>query len=120
MPYHPPIPESKGGGKSNAKSTGLVNALIQAEKLMQIALVLPCAAFIGWLAGNWIGDRLHFPLAAAIGVAFGGAAGLFYVVRLALDQVKEPAKSGADPGADSGANSDKSKPNGKGQAGSGR
>lgn len=94
MPFHPPIPEPKGRGKS----TGLVSAIVQAEKLVQVALVLPCSAFIGWLIGDWIGGRLHFPLAGAIGVAFGGGAGLYYVVRLALDAVKDP--SSAEKGDD--------------------
>lgn len=112
MPFHPPIPEPKRDGKSGGKASGLVSSLIQAEKLVQIALVLPCSAFIGWLAGDWIGGRVHFPLLGAIGVAFGGAAGLFYVVRLAMDQVKETASSAAKPG--------QGKANGKGQDGSGR
>lgn len=101
MPFHPPIPEPKGRGKS----TGLMSAFIQAEKLVQIALVLPCAAFIGWLLGDWIGGRLHFALGGAVGVAFGGAAGLIYVVRLAMNAVNDPAKPG---------NADK---DGKGSAG---
>lgn len=84
MPYHPPIPDPKGRNKP----TGIVSAIVQAEKLIQIALVLPCAAFIGWLGGEWIGNRLHHPWITAVGVAFGGAAGLYYVVRLALDSLK--------------------------------
>ncbi len=90
MPYHPPIPDPKSG----PKGSGLVSALVQAEKLVQIALVLPCAAFVGWLIGDWIGERVHQPWVAAVGVAFGGASGLYYVVRLALNAVKDPDSSG--------------------------
>ena len=50
MPYNRPIPDPKQSGKD----PGLFSAWIQAEKLMQIALVLPCAAFIGWLIGAWL------------------------------------------------------------------
>lgn len=99
MPFNPPIPEPKGRGKG----AGLVSALVQAEKMVQIALILPCAAFIGWLVGDWIGGKLHQPWIAALGVIFGGAAGLFYVVRMALDAVKEPGGKGT--------------PNGKGSSG---
>lgn len=99
MPFNPPIPEPKGRGKG----TGLVSAIVQAEKMVQIALILPCAAFIGWLLGDWIGGRLHQPLIGALGLVLGGAAGLFYVIRMALDAVKEPKGKG--------------KPDGKGSAG---
>ncbi len=32
---------------------------MQAEKLIQIAMMLPSAAFIGWLIGAWADGRLH-------------------------------------------------------------
>lgn len=98
MPFNPPIPEPKGRGPSPGRSRGLVSAIVQAEKMVQIALILPCSAFIGWLIGDWIGGREHWPLAAAAGVALGGAAGLYYVVRMALDAVKEPTGKGKNQG----------------------
>jgi ATP synthase protein I len=85
MPFNPPTPDPKG----RSKGSGLVSAIVQAEKLVQIALILPSAAFIGWLGGAWLGGRLHHPWIAAVGVAFGGAAGLYYVVRLAMDSLKD-------------------------------
>jgi ATP synthase protein I len=104
MPYHPPIPDPKQRGKS----TGLVGAIVQAEKMVQIALILPCAAFIGWLGGAWLGSRLHQSWIAIAGLVFGGVAGLVYVVRLAMSAVNDPANS--DTGADKNdtGNSDKS------------
>lgn len=98
MPFNPPIPEPKGRGQSSGGSRGLVSAIVQAEKMVQIALILPCAAFIGWLLGDWIGGRTHQPWIGALGVVLGGAAGLFYVVRLALDAVKEPTGKGKQDG----------------------
>lgn len=90
MPFNPPIPEPKGRGKAS----GLVGAVVQAEKMVQIALILPCAAFIGWLIGDWMAARLHRPWMVALGVAFGGVAGLFYVIRMALAALNEPVKTG--------------------------
>jgi len=55
MPFNRPIPEHKPRTKL---STG-VGALVEAEKLMQIAILLPSAAFIGWLIGAWADSRLH-------------------------------------------------------------
>jgi len=87
VPYHRPIPEQKQRGKGG----GLLSAWIEAEKLMQIALVLPCAVFIGWLAGAWLDRRFHQSWISLVGLVFGGASGLVYVVRLAFDANKDPA-----------------------------
>jgi len=80
MPFHRPIPESPRRGKASS----LVDAIAQAEKLIQVALVLPCAAFIGWLGGAWLDHRLHQSWISLVGIVFGGVSGLVYVVRLAL------------------------------------
>jgi ATP synthase protein I len=87
VPSHRPIPESKQPGKTD----GLFSAWVQAEKMMQIALVLPCATFIGWLAGVWLDRHFHQSWIALVGIVFGGASGLIYVVRLALAASKDPA-----------------------------
>lgn len=80
MAYQRPIPEKQQRGKAG----GALNALVEAEKLMQIALLLPSAAFIGWLLGAWIGEKLHQPWLETAGIVFGGVSGLVYVVRMAL------------------------------------
>ena len=90
MPFHNPIPDPK----PRRKASGFVDALVQAEKMIQVALVLPCAAFIGWLAGAWLDGRLHQRWIGLVGILFGGVSGLVYVVRLAVDA----AKSGGDGG----------------------
>jgi hypothetical protein len=80
MPFNRPIPESPPPRKG---SSGLAS-LVQAEKLMQIALLLPCSAFIGWLAGAWLDSRLHQGWIGLAGIVFGGVSGLVYVVRLVM------------------------------------
>jgi ATP synthase protein I len=57
---------------------------VQAEKLMQIAILLPSAAFIGWLAGAWLDSRLHQSWIGIAGIVFGGISGLVYVIRLVM------------------------------------
>jgi ATP synthase protein I len=105
MPWHRPIPDSKPRGKAY----GLVDSIIQAEKMIQVALVLPCAAFIGWLGGAWLDSRLHQHWIGAVGVVFGGTAGLVYVVRLALAADKkipgEAANKDGRGNGDSGSSS---------------
>lgn len=85
MPYHRPISDPK----SSTKRSEGVDAIVQAEKLIQIAILLPCSAFIGWLAGAWLDQRLHQTWIAFAGILFGGFAGLVYVVRLALATEKQ-------------------------------
>jgi len=80
MPFNRPIPESTPRPKL---SSGLAS-LVEAEKMMQIALLLPSAAFIGWLAGAWLDRILHQSWISLAGIIFGGVSGLVYVVRLAM------------------------------------
>ena len=86
MPYNRPISNQKPRGKV---SSG-IESLVEAEKLMQIALLLPSAAFIGWLAGAWADSVLHQSWISLAGIVFGGVSGLVYVVRLALTAEKDP------------------------------
>jgi ATP synthase protein I len=52
--------------------------------MMQIVLVLPSAAFIGWLAGYGLDRWLHQTWISAAGVIFGIVAGLVGAVRMAM------------------------------------
>jgi ATP synthase protein I len=61
-----------------------VEAIVEAEKLLQIALMLPCAALIGWLIGAWADKHFHQSWIAIFGVVFGAISGLVYVIRMAL------------------------------------
>jgi len=80
MPYHNPIPEKKTG----SGMSGIVGAWVQAEKMMQIVLVLPSAGFIGWLAGYGLDRWLHQAWIAIAGAIFGIIAGLVGAVRMAM------------------------------------
>ena len=113
MPYNRPIPDSKPDPKQGGKDAGLFSAWIQAEKLMQIALVLPCAAFIGWLIGAWLDHRLHQSWIAIAGIVFGGISGMVYSIQVALAANKDPKMQ--DDTSDLGKGSDA----GKGSGGSG-
>jgi hypothetical protein len=98
MPFNSPNPNTKPA----KKPLSALASLMEAEKMMQISVMLPSAAFIGWLAGAWLDSRLHQSWIAVFGIIFGGFSGLVYVVRLVIGAGK---KSGGDPknGTDSGA-----------------
>ncbi|MGC1422648.1 MAG: AtpZ/AtpI family protein [Terracidiphilus sp.] len=61
-----------------------VEAIVQAEKLLQIALMLPCAAGVGWLIGAWADKHFHQSWIAIAGIVFGAISGLVFVIRMAL------------------------------------
>jgi F0F1-type ATP synthase assembly protein I len=102
MPFQNPAPENKTQGKT----AGGFQSLVQAEKLMQIAFVLPSAMIIGWLVGAWADNKLHQSWITIVGVIFGCISGLYYVIRLAMDAEKRAStsvssvKSGDNSGTD--------------------
>jgi ATP synthase protein I len=92
--------------KSSSKGGIGFQSLVQAEKLMQIAFVLPSAMIVGWLAGSWADSKLHQSWLTIAGIILGCISGLVYVIRLAMDAEKgigpldQPRKDG-DRGGDS-------------------
>ena len=67
---------------------------------MQIALLLPSAALIGWLMGAWADSKLHTSWLGLVGIVFGGVSGLVYVVRMVLS-TKPGSNNGGGEKADS-------------------
>lgn len=98
VPYHRPIPEKKTAGGMS----GFLGAWVQAEKMIQIALILPCAAFIGWAAGAGLDHLLHQAWISMAGIVFGIIAGLVSAIKLTVVY-----SSRADGGNDGGANAGK-------------
>jgi ATP synthase protein I len=84
MAFNKPIPDSNQDGGEKRRDSGGLATLVQAEKMMQIALLLPSAAFVGWLMGAGLDKLFHTTWIAAAGIVFGGIAGLVYVIRLVL------------------------------------
>jgi F0F1-type ATP synthase assembly protein I len=87
MPYNRPIPDDKPRDKA---SKGLVEGLVQAEKMMQIALVLPSAVLIGWLGGMWLDKRLHQSWITLAGFILGSISGLASAIRMAMAGAADP------------------------------
>jgi hypothetical protein len=96
VPFNNPIPQSTPKSKA---SSGLF-ALVEAEKLMQIALLVPSSVGICWLIGAGLDSWLHQKWIAIAGIVFGGISGLVYVVRMALAAEKSSRpKSNGDSSA---------------------
>jgi F0F1-type ATP synthase assembly protein I len=97
MPFNRPIPESKPRPRFGS---GLAS-LVEAEKMVQIAILLPSSAFIGWLIGAWLDKSLHQTWISLVGILIGGISGLVFVVRLVIAVKSNPGpgpKPGAGPG----------------------
>jgi ATP synthase protein I len=89
----PPTPNPNPGpdpsrnlGPSRGKAAigGGLNTLVQAEKLLQIAFILPAALLIGWGGGVLLDRWLHQHWIYIVGLIFGAIAGMVELVRQAL------------------------------------
>jgi F0F1-type ATP synthase assembly protein I len=83
MAFNPPDPSQKnddGGG---------LKTLVHAERLMQIAIALPAAVFIGWLGGFLLDRWLHTHWIFILGIGLGAAGGLSAAVKMALQSGEE-------------------------------
>ena len=78
-------------------------SLAEAEKMMQVAVLLPSSAFVGWLLGAGLDKLFHQTWITLVGILFGGISGIVYVVRMVIT-------AGAKKGAGTGPNSDNSGP----------
>ncbi len=94
MPFNRPIPDPK----PQPSGSGGLQSLIQAEKLMQIALLLPCSAFVGWLLGAWADSHFHQTWMEIAGIVIGGVSGLVYVIRLVISSGADADKDGGNGG----------------------
>ena len=88
MPFHSPIPEKDANSSPQRQDGGGIATLVQAERLMQIALVLPCALLIGWALGWSVDHFLHSHWGVIAGLILGIISGMVSAVRMALDAGK--------------------------------
>jgi F0F1-type ATP synthase assembly protein I len=93
MPFNNPPPDSGAEKKTSRQSAGIAS-LVQAERLMQIAFLLPCAMLIGWGAGWWVDNHFHTEWATIAGLVLGLVAGMVSVIRMALGAGNPPGAKG--------------------------
>jgi F0F1-type ATP synthase assembly protein I len=99
MPFHNPISENRRDGRDpSGNGSGGLKSLVQAEKLLQIAFLLPCAMMVGWALG-WGVDRLfHTGWAKIPGLVLGIVAGMVTVIRMAMAAMSDLSRK--DPPGD--------------------
>lgn len=67
--------------------------------MIQVAVLLPCSAFVGWILGAWLDKLFHQSWISLVGILFGGISGIVYVVRMVVESSR---KSTNNSGHDSG------------------
>lgn len=73
---------------NNPKPTPGLRALVRAERMTQIAFILPAAVLVGWLAGAGLDKWLHQHWIYLVGIILGCAAGFIQIFRLVLGPEK--------------------------------
>jgi len=79
MTFADPTPDRKDPDRQN--SPRQENVWVQVGRYSQLALVLPCATFVGWLLGTALDRWLHTSWISVVGLLLGSAAGLIEVIR---------------------------------------
>ncbi len=69
--------------------SGALNGLVQAEKMIQLALLIPSATLIGWLIGVGLDHVLHQTWIFIVGLLLGATAGFVQTFRTVLQATKE-------------------------------
>jgi F0F1-type ATP synthase assembly protein I len=95
MPFNRPIPKSQ----QRSKFASSLASLAEAEKMIQISVLLPSSAFVGWLLGAGLDKLFHQTWITLVGILFGGISGIVYVVRMVITAGVRPGP-GASPGSD--------------------
>lgn len=92
------MPEDPEQNEKSAKPrAGAMSGLVRAERLMQIAFILPAAVVVGWLAGAGLDKWLHQHWIYLAGIVVGCVAGFVEVFRLVLSNEKEMEKEDREP-----------------------
>jgi F0F1-type ATP synthase assembly protein I len=76
---------------SNARDT-----LIKADHMLQIAFMLPAAAFVGWIAGALLDLWLHQHWIYIAGIMLGIAAGFVQIFRMLQELDRVPGRRPKD------------------------
>jgi F0F1-type ATP synthase assembly protein I len=72
-----------------------MRSLVQAEKVMQIAFVLPCAMLLGWGLGWCVDHYFHCSWATVVGLVLGLVAGMVSVIRTAVTAMNSISDRGS-------------------------
>lgn len=81
-------PQNEQSSKTKAKD-GALQSLVQAEKLIQLALLIPAATMVGWFGGVLLDRGFHQHWIYIPGLLLGAVAGFVQTFRVVLQSTKE-------------------------------
>ena len=61
--------------------------------MIQVAVLLPSSAFVGWILGAWLDKLFHQSWISLVGILFGGISGIVYVVRMVVQSGRKPVRN---------------------------
>ena len=76
------LPPSPGTPGTRKQGSGSMEAVVKAEKLTQIAFILPVSVLVGWLMGAGLDKLLHQHWIYIAGLVLGVAAGFVQLFRM--------------------------------------
>jgi len=94
MPFNRPLPKER----QTTRFSGGRASLVEAEKMIQVAVLLPASAFVGWILGALLDKLFHQSWISLVGILFGGISGIVYVVRMVVENSRKPGRN-SDPGS---------------------
>ena len=80
--------------KKPSKRSGALDGVVRAEKMMQIAFILPAAVLVGWLGGAGLDKWLHQHWIYLVGIILGCIAGFVQIFRLVLSTARDSERGG--------------------------
>lgn len=99
MPFNRPIPKPRQGTKFSSS----LASLVEAEKMIQVAVLLPSSAFVGWIIGAGLDKLFHQTWISLLGILFGGISGIVYVVRMVVESSRKPSQNSTPDSGKTGA-----------------
>jgi len=70
----------------------VLQGLMRADSMVQIALAMPLSTVIGWGLGAWLDNKFHQSWIVIAGIAFGAVAGFVQVIRVASHANRKDGK----------------------------
>jgi F0F1-type ATP synthase assembly protein I len=88
MTVNDPSPKAESTAAPTRKQ-GALHPLVEAEKMVQVALLIPSGTVVGWLIGVGLDRWLHQHWIYIAGLLFGATAGFVQMFRTVLQNTKE-------------------------------